>query len=569
MRNLRFTELILLSRPERAARRIAFHPRSTVIKGSNGTGKSSVLKSLYATLGAEPPKVHDKWKDANVISSLKFTLDDIPFRMIRASGRFSLFDGSNQLLGTYTSVSTQLAQKIAEMFAFHLLLRRKSEEKEVQATPAFLFLPFYIDQDTGWTDTLSSFARLQQFQAPKADVFAFHFGIKPSEYYAAKARVSQAQALAAPIRQERDTTERILRDLESQLQVADFNVDINVFRDEVGRLLERCQQLKVEEQQQRDRMSTAYAALRFATDQLALTRSTLDELRADREHAASLPGNDVECPICHTHYENGFAERFAIAVDEDRCIDLLNELDAEHRQAQQAYDRSREATERARSLVVDVEELLNSRREQLILRDVVRSEGRREMRGVVEARLTSLRTDLQKYAGEEADARADMQKYMNKERSKTILTSFRSDFQRLLQRLAVLNIPASSLKRPESPIRETGNALPRAVLAHFFASVKTIVANSTSALCPLVIDSPKQQDADEDSWLSIRQVINEERPVGAQLILATRDDNGTDFGGSVVELNDKYCLLTTSEFDAASDELLPLVEAALRAQVVE
>ena len=48
MKNLRFQSLILLSRKEKAARRIAFDPKATLILGENDTGKSSLIKAIYA-----------------------------------------------------------------------------------------------------------------------------------------------------------------------------------------------------------------------------------------------------------------------------------------------------------------------------------------------------------------------------------------------------------------------------------------------------------------------------------------------------------------------------------------
>jgi recombinational DNA repair ATPase RecF len=52
MKRLVFRELKLISYKEERARRVAFHPRRTAIIGDNDTGKSSILKSLYRTLGA-------------------------------------------------------------------------------------------------------------------------------------------------------------------------------------------------------------------------------------------------------------------------------------------------------------------------------------------------------------------------------------------------------------------------------------------------------------------------------------------------------------------------------------
>ncbi|WP_457094139.1 AAA family ATPase, partial [Microvirga sp. P5_D2] len=60
MKRLLFERLELLSLSERKARTVEFHPRLTVITGENGVGKSSVIKSLYWTLGAAPAVMHPR-----------------------------------------------------------------------------------------------------------------------------------------------------------------------------------------------------------------------------------------------------------------------------------------------------------------------------------------------------------------------------------------------------------------------------------------------------------------------------------------------------------------------------
>ena len=47
-------------------------------------------------------------------------------------------------------------------------------------------------------------------------------------------------------------------------------------------------------------------------------------------------------------------------------------------------------------------------------------------------------------------------------------------------------------------ISETGSALPRALLAYYFTFLKIMNIYSTSTFCPIIIDSPNQQEQDKD-----------------------------------------------------------------------
>jgi len=56
--------MFLISMAEKKAKKVKFHPQTTLILGGNDTGKSCLLKSIYSTFGAEPSIIHPNWKDA-------------------------------------------------------------------------------------------------------------------------------------------------------------------------------------------------------------------------------------------------------------------------------------------------------------------------------------------------------------------------------------------------------------------------------------------------------------------------------------------------------------------------
>ncbi|MEM8994470.1 MAG: hypothetical protein AAGF23_06730, partial [Acidobacteriota bacterium] len=61
--------------------------------------------------------------------------------------------------------------------------------------------------------------------------------------------------------------------------------------------------------------------------QKEIVTGALAEISEDYIFATSeLDEDSVDCPTCGATYENSFAERFQIARDEDRCLDLLSTL---------------------------------------------------------------------------------------------------------------------------------------------------------------------------------------------------------------------------------------------------
>src|SRR4029077_4454586 len=103
-----FSELLLLSHNEKAATRITFHPSVTLILGRNDTGKSSLLKSLYSTLGASPAHTHPAWKSADTVSLLRFRLRDQRMAALHFGRQYAIFDAHDHVLISSDSVTNDL-----------------------------------------------------------------------------------------------------------------------------------------------------------------------------------------------------------------------------------------------------------------------------------------------------------------------------------------------------------------------------------------------------------------------------------------------------------------------------
>ena len=165
MSDMIFKSILVADIQQKKARYVTFERGLNVITSSeNHVGKSSIIKSLYGTLGAEVNR-DTKWDKNSKLSVVTIDVDGIEYRIARLMKRFAIFKGSDLILVT-DSVSKDLAQKLSEIFNFSVYLAKKTGQKEViQAPPAFSFIPYYIDQDKGWSDLYKSFESLDQFSS--------------------------------------------------------------------------------------------------------------------------------------------------------------------------------------------------------------------------------------------------------------------------------------------------------------------------------------------------------------------------------------------------------------------
>ncbi len=253
-------KLTLCSLSEKRARRFSFHPRTTIVKGDNDTGKSSLLKSIYRCFGAAPAVTHNKWKGARVISVLTFAVDGVTYHALQNETQYSFYDADRQHLATFDSVTKGVAPYFADLLGFGLKLPTRQNDL-ITPPPAYLLLPFYIDQDAGWKSSWSSFARLDQFANWKKDLAEYHVGIRPNEYYWAKGKRDALNERLAPLVAKQGTLKSILMDLEEKLRAVTFDIDIEAYQSDVKELLVICDGIKKREEELRDQLTRHYSSI--------------------------------------------------------------------------------------------------------------------------------------------------------------------------------------------------------------------------------------------------------------------------------------------------------------------
>jgi hypothetical protein len=236
MKRLRFKRLWLLSSQEKKARVEDFSQATTVVVADNDFGKSSLIKSLYSSLGADPSRTPEAWMNAKVETLLEFEIDGTDYHILRQAGRFFLFDQEGSLIWTASSIVKELGPKIGELLDFEILTKLRGGENVVPP-PAFCFLPFYIDQEKGWVDTWASFSGLEMVSNYKNDIARYHTGIRPKEYYRAKAARDEALAARKELLQERDALSKAKKRFSNKRKKIGIALDVGAFEDRIKELL--------------------------------------------------------------------------------------------------------------------------------------------------------------------------------------------------------------------------------------------------------------------------------------------------------------------------------------------
>ena len=540
---------------------IQFHPETNVITGVNDTGKSSLIKSLYYTLGAEPV-VDLAWQQADVASLLCFSVDQVRYKIYRRRNSFILFDSAGKEIGAYSSVTKQLAPVLADLFDFRLKLTSQQDE-QVVPTPAFLFLPFYIDQDKGWTTNWNSFTKLQQFKRWKQPVADYHVGMKPNEWHKLNAERQALQTKLTEPEQELRTIEAMLNRTRAKIEHVGFDIDVDAFKAEIDLLLQKCNELKQEEEKYRLSLADLGIEKIRLEAQIEIVKRTFSELELDYEYASELTDEVVDCPTCGTPHENSFVDRFNIAKDTETCSDLLQSLEEDLALVTRRIEAENAELNETSKEQEEIQNLLGAKQGEIQLDDLVKQESRKELIGQLEESKSNIEHDLGELHRQIAQLRQAMKKFEDPKHRQRVKTRYNTAFERYGLTLNV-RVDEKMLKSIAPSINLSGSDQPRALLAYYFTILECIRNTGNATFCPMVIDAPNQQDQDKVNLQQVVTFIRDVRPSGRQLILGLGDTVNIDFSGNVLELTEKYRLLQAAEYDQCLDQIRKLDSDRLR-----
>lgn len=540
---------------ERKAKKVVFDPKRTLIHGSNGTGKSCLIKSIYKTFGATPAKEHPTWKNINPVSLVKFKVDNVKYSILKDGKYYAIFDAKDNLLDVFDGVTKELAPFLANLFDFNIKLPNAKGDL-ITPPPAFLFLPYYIDQDASWLNSWSSFSSLQQIKSYKEPIASYHTGLKPNEYYVIKSEIDKYETKIGESESERKILRNLLNRVNEKIGLVEFNINIDDFKEEIAELLIRCEELKNKQEELKSNLVNLYNSKIIIDSQLTITKKALSETRKDYEYATEiLVENEVDCPTCGAHYENSFVDRFEIAKDEDRCKELIMELLKEQDEINKKIDKENGLFTKNNEEIANIEIVLEKRKGEVKLRDVIENAGRSEVKSVFEENLRNIVQTIKDDSYEKDQLDKRLKGLTNAERKKEILGVYHSLMKKNLHTLDVKTIKEENYKTIAAKIPETGSALPRALTAYYFSILEVIRKYTTSAFCPIIIDSPNQQAQDIKHLDVILKFIKENQPNDSQMILGLEELYGIDFKCKIIELKDKGSLLQEDEFDEVNSEL--------------
>jgi hypothetical protein len=508
------------------------------------------------------------WKAAQVNVFIDFSIDGHGYKILKDKYYYSIFDGDN-LIGKYRKVASEFSSKMAEIFDFKLKLINR-EGHAVCAAPAFMLLPFYLDQDTGWGECLQSFQNLNQFKRWKEPTVEYHTGLRPGEYYELKGAVEELALKQIEVERELQALHLAKNRMKENWREIEMGIDVEQFQDEIRELLDEYSQLKKSSDRYRTEIADLVSRKEVLNSQIAIAAHVRKEMEADFVYATQgLDDGEIACPTCGAEYHNSFSQTFSIAEDEGRIQELLDLLRVELEGVEDILGRKKFRDDDVNQRINKIECLLSEKKGAIKLKDIIAAESRREIDSAFVVEINTLEESHSEIIGKMNGIEKKIKTIDNKDRRRSIREFFNN---RLVDYCDLLEVPGMTIKAGLVPkIQATGSEGPRSVLAYALALALTIREKGTRRKVPIIVDSPNQKAQDAENLAKMIRLLMSNREPGGQMILGLEDvvdiNFKEEYGIEVINLTEKRQLLSKVQFDVVYAEVKPYFHAALNARL--
>lgn len=563
MHRFRFKNIWLLSYREKKARHVKFHPGKNLLVGRNHTGKTTLIRGLFETLGATPQGKLEQW-DENAASLLEFSVDDQSYFALHQNGRRALFDAMFNLLIS-TSKFGDWSRRFCEITDFNLVFSDKKQAEVVPADPSCFFAPFYVNQDGSWQAEWNTFSGMKRFSAPFKPILEYFTGVCPPEYYSASAEKSQHSKILDEHRREYRLLERTIERFSRSVPLSGPKVDAGNFAAEIELLTKEVSELNVRQEALRSIAVREQELLKSLDHQIHLADNALAAHDSDSKYLLKEGAAPLICPTCHAEHEKPFLDLLEFAED----ARVLRELAARLREdAAEVRKRTQKAFAELSSLDENyqrISHLLDSRKGELKFKDVVGSLGAESAFAAFKAEREQIQSAINAVVLTVDALETRMKELRSPRRTKVILAEFREHYAASRIALELHSVATKNMQLASRPSL-SGSGGPRSILAYYAAIWHTVQGKEGTYDVPVVIDSPNQQAQDDFNLPAVLSFIAKDLPAGMQLIVGLENPTDLTFDREIT-LTEKYSMLTEKEWEPTDKLVEPLLKKMYNASL--
>ena len=535
---------------EKANKFVFSDSANLIVSSTNGEGKSSLVKSIYYSLGANIKSFPKGWNADNFIFQLEVFIDGNEFLIKRHNKVISVLDNNEvKLFENFAEYYLWFQEKLK----MRLELVNKSSDKASLASVEALFSPMYIDQDKAWDgklfkDSFESLGRYKSNDFPK-NVFDYYLGIsdsqivdkesKKNEYLRqlelVNGRINQVQSVYKTYRTKNKITETVPKDFKDLQKELDFYIT------------------------ETDKFSIK---ITDKTGELSKEKINLDILNQDLEELKKLSSKIKErfseirheCVYCHSILTRQQSlTRLELEDNELAIKSRIDSISQQIMKSKRIVQEKEEAIKHLQEQFNQYHERLTELRQLSDIDEYVNQNVLSELKKL-EIQETSEKSNLDKLIGDITKEIRMLKKELN-QRAKTI----EGDYEALKNELSIL-IGSTGITdkkfRNFDKLKGSGTNLNKDLLVIFLVYMNLIDSKSITSL-PFAIDSFVKNETDEKVLKKMFDAINSKfLSLKSQTFFSIIRDNLKYVDSKVNQVNIESPLLKREYYSDLSKEII-------------
>lgn len=557
MNRVIFKELLIADIEAKTAKTIKFGENKNLLTSANNhLGKSLICKALYYTLGAET-FFSDAWKRVNAIYQLSFLVQNKLYKVVRKDNIFTVYEPDGKIVKLFKTKN--FSQYINNLFQLDIKLVAKDENKSIiSSSPVFMYLPYYIDQEYGWTPETESFDRLQQFNKPQRTISLFyHLGCYGNDYV-------ETDLLHKKLTDEQSAEEALL-------------IDYKRIIDYLQELLDKNGEFLTTESELNDKIQKNKSTLNSLLDKMEKLKNEIIKLENEKAIAIRSKANmeaflkketkskpeiqNVQCPKCGYEFSHNFNERFERQYLLESINAELGEISVTiNKLSEKIETKNREYVELRNSFAL-IEKTISL--DENLYDNYIKMKSAKSLIKENQEKIGSLAISIARRAETIRALAKKLREYRKRvEEAESIYKFY------LASLFKELNISSEEVNPRDhaigDTIRASGAYKDRVILAKYYAFLLTknrLASNITNF--PIIVDSPRGDEQDKENAKIIMDFILRESTLSNQLIVATID--GSDYledkiDVNVIELtNERHSLLDANDYNENEKEIVTML----------
>ena len=524
---------------------------SGVVDG-NFTGKSSVLRSIFHTLGADGKFNYNKWEsEGKYIYILDFSVENENYIMLRRGSFFKMYHKDNlynkiELLFAVNN-RDKLAEELVKLFNQEIYL--KSHEGTYKlAHPAYNYLLNYIEQKEIKLTEFRTFNQLNAFPASYySDLIYSHLGVRNDKENELKENLNNSEKRKKELSERKNVLFEMNKEITSEghsnLNIEDLKSKIRIHEERYRVVINKLNKHK-----------SALMEAHNTRVELELLWNDIDGVISSEQSKLTKSLKTHTCPYCQTeindeesyyfhkvkHIDSYSLQKLMI---EEQLANINRKIELENNHYT-AVQKEADAIEN---------EIFNISKE---VKDGILVLGIKEIESNIIKQMTLVENEIISIDDLIKDINEQLRKF-KKQRDE--VDSYYSNY--LNQMLLYYRINGLDLKenlKAADKLETDGSETNIAAVAWLLALLKTKYKyNSQAVIYPIIFDTPNNADLDEANKYEIFRMIFDHLPQEGQIItsLVGFDENKfNEYDINVIVLNNpQYDLLNREDYQLCNN----------------